>query len=103
MTGSQLTVIETTNGVFNMSLYDLISPNSVPYWIRVTVANRLATTAGEWHDIFYQHNSGTCKSKRRRGEKKEEDMERKRRTRRAANKRHVHVELLRSLIFPTLG
>ena len=52
--------IETTNGVFNNSLYDQIRPQgSVPYWARVTAANRLASSAEAWHTAFYEYNSGT--------------------------------------------
>lgn len=59
VTSQKLAVIETTNSVFNTSLYDAITPKSVPYWVRVTVANRMASTAAEWHNVFYRHNSGT--------------------------------------------
>ena len=52
-------MIETTNDVFNNSLYDLITPQTVPYWIRVTVATRNAVNAKDWHEIFYLYNSGT--------------------------------------------
>lgn len=58
-TSQQLVVIETTNDVFNTSLYDLITPETVPYWVRVTVATRNAANAKDWHDIFYRRNSGT--------------------------------------------
>ena len=54
--------METTNSVFNTSLFDHVDAsgaNTLPYWLRVTVANRGATTAKDWHDIFYQYNSGT--------------------------------------------
>ena len=51
--------METTNSVFNSSLYDQISVQSVPYWSRVIVATRTATTSPEWHDVFYKENSGT--------------------------------------------
>jgi hypothetical protein len=60
VTDQKLTVIETTNSVFNMSLFDVIKyDNIVPYWIRVVVATRSAKTAKEWHSLFYQYNSGT--------------------------------------------
>ena len=32
---------------------------TVPYWVRVTLATRGATTAQEWHQLFYKYNSGT--------------------------------------------
>lgn len=59
MTSQKLVIIETTNGIFNTSLYDYVQPQSVPYWIRVLVASRHATSTKEWHDLFYLHNSGT--------------------------------------------
>ena len=34
-------------------------PQTVPYWVRAIVANQMASTAPEWHDIFYKFNSGT--------------------------------------------
>ena len=49
---------ETTNEVFNNSLFDKVTTDTVPYWARVTVATRGATTAEEWHDTFYKYNSG---------------------------------------------
>jgi hypothetical protein len=58
-TDRQLAVIETTNSVFNGSLYDLVTPRSVPYWARVTVATRGASTGKQWHAAFYRENSGT--------------------------------------------
>jgi hypothetical protein len=49
--------METTNSVFNTSLYDAISVESVPYWSRVVVAARVATSSPEWHEVFYKQNS----------------------------------------------
>jgi hypothetical protein len=59
LTSQRLAVMETTNSVFNGSLYDKITVESVPYWARVLVATRGATTAPEWHTLFYEQNSGT--------------------------------------------
>jgi len=59
VTSQNLVVTETTNDVYNMSLYDAVTVNTVPYFIRVTVANRMATTAPEWVSIFGKFNSGT--------------------------------------------
>lgn len=62
ITDQQLSVIETTNSVFNGSLFDAVDRSgagAVPYWVRVIVATRAATTAEQWHEVFYQHNSGT--------------------------------------------
>lgn len=60
VTSQKLTVIETTNSVFNTSLFDAVTPvGTVPYWVRATAANRLAATTPEWHANFYRFNSGT--------------------------------------------
>jgi hypothetical protein len=59
ITSQNLAVIETTNGVYNNALFDNITPATVPYWVRVMVANRLASSSPEWHSVFYNFNSGT--------------------------------------------
>ncbi|PRP75486.1 hypothetical protein PROFUN_10664 [Planoprotostelium fungivorum] len=59
VTSQELIVTETTNDVYNMSLYDSVTTQTVPYFIRVTVANRMATTAKQWVDTFGLYNSGT--------------------------------------------
>jgi hypothetical protein len=59
---TRLAVTETTNSNLNDALYKLITPRSVMYWQRVLIANRLATNAREWVEIFGKWNSGTvCK------------------------------------------
>ena len=59
ITNQEMVIIETTNGFYNNTLYDFITTTTVPYWIRVLVANRMADTSPGWHDIFYKYNSGT--------------------------------------------
>ena len=60
VTSQNLAVIETTNSVFNTSLFDAVTAaGTVPYWVRATLANRVASTAPEWHEAFYKFNSGT--------------------------------------------
>jgi len=57
---SGLVVIETTNGCFNTTLRDeYVKPQSVLSWMRIVVANRLATGGASWIDFFSRHNSGT--------------------------------------------
>ncbi len=56
---SNLTVIETTIGNYNESLYRNINPISVPEWMRIIVANRLANSGKEWIDKFFTFNDGT--------------------------------------------
>lgn len=59
ITSQKLVVIETTNSIFNNSLYDYVQPQSVPYWVRVSVATRNSDSGKVWHETFYKHNSGT--------------------------------------------
>ena len=56
----KLVVMETTNSIMNQSLYnDYVTVNSVPYWIRVIVANRMASSGDQWVHYFSLYNSGT--------------------------------------------
>ncbi|KAL9656174.1 hypothetical protein ABK040_007791 [Willaertia magna] len=59
ITSSGLTVIETTNNIYNTTLYNLVKPQSVLYWMRNMVANRLSTSAKQWTQLFAKYNSGT--------------------------------------------
>ena len=59
ITGNGLAVIETTNGNHNRALWQRVSPKSVLSWVRVIVANMVASTAKDWMDSFSQMNSGT--------------------------------------------
>jgi hypothetical protein len=59
ITGQGLMIAETTNNVYDYSLYDLIHPSSLVSWIRAISANYMATDALSWHEIFKQYNSGT--------------------------------------------
>ncbi|XP_070384582.1 putative phospholipase B-like 2 [Dermacentor albipictus] len=45
--------------VHNNSLYRFITPNCVFEFVRAIVANRLATTAKDWMDIYSKNPSGT--------------------------------------------
>lgn len=57
--GSGLMMTQTTNNVFNSSLYKFISPESLLAWQRVRLSHSLASTGKEWAEIFSQYNSGT--------------------------------------------
>jgi len=59
ITSQQLVIMETTNDVFNQSLYQFVTPQTVPYWVRITVASRMASTGPEWVQWFSMFNSGT--------------------------------------------
>lgn len=56
---SQLVMLQTTNNVFNKTLYQLVQPQSLFAWQRVRIANMMAHTGEEWAKIFAQENSGT--------------------------------------------
>ena len=52
--------METTISNYNRSLWQYVQPlNSVFESIRSMVANRLATSGGEWTELFSRFNSGT--------------------------------------------
>ncbi|KAF3846753.1 hypothetical protein F7725_003831 [Dissostichus mawsoni] len=50
--GSGLMMTQTTNNVFNSSLFDSITPNSLFAWQRVRLAHSLAHTGEEWAKTF---------------------------------------------------
>jgi hypothetical protein len=57
---SGLVVMETSLSVFNTSIYSALSTNnSLLSWMRVMIANRLASSPAEWSTIFSRYNSGT--------------------------------------------
>ncbi len=56
---SGLSVMETTNGVFPKAVEDEVRPDTVMSWLRVMVANNLATSGQEWTSLFGTANSGT--------------------------------------------
>eukprot|EP00759_Apiculatamorpha_spiralis_P003639 PhF_6_TR11704/c0_g1_i1/m.19030 len=53
--------IETSIQVFDYSVYNnnTITPSSLLYWVRVSVANRMAKDSPDWAKIFAKYNSGT--------------------------------------------
>jgi hypothetical protein len=57
--GSGLVVMETTNAIFNTSLYDQVVPKTIPTWGRAYIANALAATRSDWLSLFPKYNSGT--------------------------------------------
>ena len=56
---SNLLVMETTNNIYEKSLYKQIKPEALLTWVRAMVANRLASSAEDWTNIFKKENSGT--------------------------------------------
>jgi hypothetical protein len=55
----QIFITQTTNNNFNSDLYKLVTPNSLLCWMRVMVANVMATNGYEWTHIIQPYNSGT--------------------------------------------
>ena len=53
-----LVLLQTTNGVYNMSLYDHVVTESAPAWVRVRVANQMAVQPSDWGVWFEKWNSG---------------------------------------------
>lgn len=57
---SGLVTLETTNGIYNKSLYGAVkAEGSVLCWMRSIIANRIASTGREWTTTFARYNSGT--------------------------------------------
>lgn len=59
VTSRGMALLQTTNSVFNVSLYQAVKPESLLSWHRVRLANELSTSGPEWIDHFTQHASGT--------------------------------------------
>lgn len=59
ITQAKLVVMETTNNVYNLTLYDRLKPSSLLSWIRAITANYLASTPDHWHRLMKAYNSGT--------------------------------------------
>lgn len=59
MKESQLSMLQTTNNIFNTTLWDLIKPQSLLAWHRVRAANQMANDGPAWHKVVEAHNSGT--------------------------------------------
>ena len=63
ITGSQLVVLETTNDIFNATLYEEIAATNgtgvVMTWIRSIVANALGNSGASWVENFAYLQSGT--------------------------------------------
>ena len=56
--GSGLLMTQTTNSVFNSSLFSSVTPHSLLAWQRVRLANAMAWTGEQWANIFSKYNSG---------------------------------------------
>ncbi|XP_072044453.1 phospholipase B-like 1 [Amphiura filiformis] len=56
---SGLVMLQTTNNMYNNTLYKLVVPESLLAWQRVRVANFMAHSGKEWADVLAKYNSGT--------------------------------------------
>lgn len=59
MMNTQITVLQTTNGNYNMQLYDLVTPKGLLAWQRMRLANTFATSGPEWYSHFQKFSAGT--------------------------------------------
>ncbi|XP_077195395.1 phospholipase B-like 1 isoform X1 [Paroedura picta] len=57
--GSGLIMLQTTNSVFNQSLFKQVVPESLFAWQRVRLANMMADSGKTWAQTFAKQNSGT--------------------------------------------
>ena len=57
---SGMMMLQTTNDIFNESLYGLATPDALLAWHRVRLANWLATGGEEWAEYVSLYNSGVC-------------------------------------------
>jgi len=53
-----MAMVQTTNLVFDHSLYDKVKSQSLLAWQRVRVANMIAFSGEEWYLAFRKYNSG---------------------------------------------
>ena len=51
--------LQTTNNIFDHSLYKKVVPQSLFAWQRVRLANHMAANGSQWFNIVKQYNSGT--------------------------------------------
>jgi hypothetical protein len=56
---SGLVVTETSNDIFDQSLYRKVVPQAALSWQRVLMANWLSKDGADWAHWVAQHNSGT--------------------------------------------
>ncbi|KAH9376843.1 hypothetical protein HPB48_009751 [Haemaphysalis longicornis] len=60
LTSAGLVLTDTSLPNDNIALWSQVNPENAPLtWVRSNVANRLATSASEWANVFSTRNSGT--------------------------------------------
>jgi hypothetical protein len=65
-TSAKLQVMETTNSVYDQTIYAATTVTTFPFWVRVMVATHTATSGAEWMTLFGKLNSGTYNNQVRR-------------------------------------
>ena len=58
-TSNGLMISETTNDLYNETLYDFVTSSGGLSWSRVITCNALALSASQWTSCFSQYNGGT--------------------------------------------
>ncbi len=56
---NDMVVIETSLNIWDLEIYKNLRYETVPKWIRVNIANKLADNNLEWINLFFKYNSGT--------------------------------------------
>jgi hypothetical protein len=56
---NQMVVLETTNGIMDNKLYQLIDTASLLTWQRLPTVNRMSRSGDEWTGLVSKYNSGT--------------------------------------------
>jgi hypothetical protein len=56
---NQMVVLETSLEIENFAIYKNLNYKTLPKWIRVNIANRLAENNQDWINTFFKFNSGT--------------------------------------------
>jgi hypothetical protein len=56
---NRMVVVETSLEIYNKDLYNNLSSQTIPKWIRTNIANMLAVNGQDWIDKFFTQNSGT--------------------------------------------
>jgi len=59
MIDTKLVVLETTNGILNLTLYDKMTPKALLAWQRVRLSGHAANDGKSWASYFEKYNSGT--------------------------------------------